>query len=250
MAKIKISKADIDRIIKEEAQKFKKVISLKKQLSEIQSELKTLNEVSAGGEMPATDKNGSGVHAGQKRPVFHRPKRNPNTLMEDPAEDEITDDVIDSTDEMGGDLENAGESDSVAKQDILNAIEDMKMALNLIGDSSIDTEEAGEDLEGTEGEMGEEIPGESDGEEMVADEAPIEGAEEEPTEELYEFEENSDNPIVNEIEGISVANQTQENKVDKLYHKVDVKESVSPKNTLLESERKRMMELSGIVLKS
>ena len=65
---MKITKAQILQIIKEEVQKVKKEVILKRELAAIENELQSLDEmVRTGGQMaPGTD----GVHAGQKTPEY------------------------------------------------------------------------------------------------------------------------------------------------------------------------------------
>ncbi len=100
---MKIQKSQVIQIIKEEAQKIKQEMLLKKMLNEINKELNELNEVHAGGEMaPGAD----GVHAGQKKAVF---TKKGSHLVED-QEDEMTGGDEESfeevpSDEMGGEDE-------------------------------------------------------------------------------------------------------------------------------------------------
>jgi hypothetical protein len=79
---MKISKKELQEIIKEEAMNFKRALELKKELNEIE---KQLNEVFAGDTL-SSEKQG-GVHAGQHKPVF---KKKGSALVED-NEEEITD---------------------------------------------------------------------------------------------------------------------------------------------------------------
>ena len=84
MAKISISKKQLDKIIQEETENINKALTLKKELRRIQSELKQLNEVQAG--EPMDPKASGGVHAGQKKAKFSTKKGNPYLQMEDNEE--------------------------------------------------------------------------------------------------------------------------------------------------------------------
>ena len=251
MGKIKIKKSELDRIIKEEALKFRKAISLKKEIANIEEQLKQLNEghideVEAG-EMEKIPSD-TGFEGKKWKPKFHNPEKNPNTMMEDGTED--IEDV-----EMGGDADEDVDSDKIDKAAVLSAIEDLKMALHLHGENP---EEAGE-------EAGE-VAGEEAGKE-AGEEADEENSEEGEGDEIFEFEEegkaaegkmegakvdgqpaeegtvkeNLDEPI----EGKSVVQVADQDDVnDNMKKDTHVKEGG---DTLMESEKKRMAVLAGIM---
>lgn len=242
MTKVSIKKSDLDRIIKEEALKFKKTLVLKEELKKIEGQLKQLNEVQAGEEMSSTMS--GGVHAGQKKPKFSTKNGNPFLKMEDAAEDEITD--VDLDDTMG-DEDADLDSETINKADVLKAIDDLKMSLNLTPgaeEAGEDMEDAGEDMEdaGEEMEAGDE---EEAGEDMEAAGSEEEAAGEEGDEE-FEFDENElKEDAEYPIEGHSVAQDADENKVVGNMHKdTHVKEEVE---TMMESEKRRMAFLAGII---
>jgi hypothetical protein len=236
---IKITKSELQNIIKEEAAKFKKAQELKKELKEIETQL---NEVVAGGEMePGKD----GVHAGQKKPVFTS-KGNPNLKMEDSAEEE-------------GAEENAIDDGKVEKAEVLNAIDNLKVALGLVPAEGKEDEE----IEFDANDLKDETPAEEEAaaeeassEEESSNEEEEEGAEKEESvmaenkpeeeEEGKKIEENLDEPI----EGESVAQVAADSKVDDGMEKdKHVKESVEAdkKASIMESERARMAHLAGII---
>lgn len=196
---MKITKAQLKELIKEEALKIKKEIELKKELTEID---KQLNEVYAGEEMEPGE---SGIHSGQKKAVFTTKNDNPHLKMEE--------------DEMGDEVE--GEMDmneeTVDKEDVKAAIEDLEKTLG-VSDEAEDEEEGEEEID-----LGDE---EIEGEELEIDE---------------NLSENLDEPI----EGESVAQKTEESKVeDGMAKDTHVKEGVEP---ISESEeKKRMRLLAGI----
>lgn len=217
MAKIQIKKSELDRIIKEETLKFKKAITLKKELKNIEEQLKKLNECGVNeveaGEMHKISSD-TGFKGAQAKPKFHIPSKNPNTMMEDGTE-EIEDLDVD-TDSEGV------EDGKIDKAAVLSAIEDLKIALNLHGDAE---EEGEEDItvdseeEAIEDEEGQ--PEEEESEELNSEE-------DEEGDETFEFEEN-------EVKG-------------------NVEEPVAPKaeedeegDTLMESEKRRMAVLAGII---
>ena len=151
---MKISKSELVKIIQEEAQKVKKEFLLRRELKSIDDELQSLNEmVRPGGEM---DPGTGGVHDGQKKPVYDGKPGFPNLKMEtDDETDDITagiedasagDDVVVSPG-AGGEMSavDAGasaegpvgdmgmESDTINKDEVLNAIKDLGARLNLTG---------------------------------------------------------------------------------------------------------------------
>lgn len=79
---MKITKKELQELIKEEAIKFKRALELKKELAEVQ---KQLDEVYAG-DVYGSEKQG-GVHTGQRKPVF---KKKGDALVEDEIEDTET----------------------------------------------------------------------------------------------------------------------------------------------------------------
>lgn len=244
MAKISITKKELDKIIQEEAVKFKKALTLKNELKKIQAEIKQLNEVQAGPPMSA-QANG-GVHAGQKTPKFSTKKGNPYLKMEDNEEEVLdtvdTDTDMDMTDteipaEVGADVD----SDTVSKADIWQAIEDLKMALNLhAGENTEDTEEVSdtETLETPEEETAEEteeVPAEENGEENTESE----------DDEVFEFEEKE---IAENLEGpIEGGSPVQHAAEDTVNDNMSKSKHPEQAGTLMETEKKRMSVLAGIV---
>lgn len=234
MGKIKIKKSELDRIIKEETLKFKQAIVLKEELKKINSELKQLNEVEAGAdEAPTGGDNLTAAEtqfvknlASQKAPKFSTKNGNPHLKMEDDVDGDIED----------TDLDVDMDSESINKADVLKAIEDLKMALNLHGGDESE-EEMNDELEANGEEVGdddeefefdgEEVDGEEvDGEEVDGEE--VEGDDEtEDAEEIEEYDETHQDPATGEI------------------HQTVQKESEG--DTLMESERKRMAILAGIM---
>jgi hypothetical protein len=257
MGKIKIKKSELDRIIKEEALKFRKAISLKKEIASIEKELKqltegTIDEVEAG-EMHKISSD-TGFEGKQAKPKFHNPAKNPNTMMEDGSEDiEDVDMDVDSDEDMN--------SDKIDKAAVLSAIEDLKMALHLHGAGE-------EDMEGAEGEEGMEDGAE--GEEGMEGAEGEEGAkeanseEDEEGDEIFEFEEEgkkehagakvdgqpTEEGSVKEgldepIEGGSVVQVAKGDDInDNMKKDSHVKEAG---DTLMESEKRRMAVLAGIM---
>ena len=215
---MKITKSQLVQIIKEEAASFKKELTLKKQLAEIE---KQLNEVHAGADMSSTSN--SGVHSGQKKPVF---KKKGSSLIE--IEDEMQD-----------------------QEAILDALKTIAAACGLTGTIELaGEEESGEEgeeevdvdvIEPMDDEEGEEED-EEEGEEEDGEEGEEEGEEETETEmeeDMEEGEMEEGRGIVNqegemeegemEEEGRAIVNQEEEGKM--------MNESV---------ERKRMMQLAGL----
>lgn len=96
---MKISKSQIVQIIKEEAQRLKKEIILKREIASIEKELQELNEVHTGGAM---DPGTGGVHAGQKKAVFT--KKGSHLVEKD-------DDMEMQTVSGGGDDESSSDSE-------------------------------------------------------------------------------------------------------------------------------------------
>jgi hypothetical protein len=256
MGKIKITKSELDRIIKEEALKFKKAISLKKELANVEKELKQLNEVEAGKDVAPTGGDNLSntktqfVNVSQKAPKFHNPSKNPNTMMEDDADIEDVDMEVDSVEDTDG--------DTIDKAAVLSAIEDLKMALNLHSDSG----ESAESEEDEEMETNGEEVGDED-EEFEFDSEEGEGEEEsEEDEEIEEggykgethqdeegnivtaddvVEENLEEPI----EGGSPIQKANEDDVnDNMEKDTRVK---AAGDTLMESEKRRMAVLAGIM---
>jgi hypothetical protein len=236
MGKIKIKKSELDRIIKEEALKFKKALTLKRELANVQKELKQLNEVEGGEDIePTGGKNLTNskkqfVDVSQKAPKFHNPSKNPHTMMED--EEEIEDVDIDSEDNLDTD------GDTIDKAAVLSAIEDLKMALNLHGDSEED-ETNGEEVGDEDEEF--EFDSENDG----TEEHESEESEEEETEEHQEGgEEEGEEEDTEEIEEGGYDEAHQDPKTGEVHQTV---QKESEEGTLMESERKRMAILAGIM---
>lgn len=251
MAKISITKKELDNIIQEEATKFKKALALKNELKKIQSELKALNEgqvneVQAGENMDA-NANG-GVHAGQKKPKFSTKKGNPYLKMEESEEEAVdatVDTDMDMTDtEVPAEVDADVDSDTISKADVWQAIEDLKMALNLHDDNNNDIEDS------AEAEI-EEVPAVDGGEEVAVDteveETPAEDGENEASEddEVFEFEEKEISENAEEpIEGGTPAQKAAEDTVSDNMKKVSHPEAAG---NLMESEKKRMAILAGIM---
>jgi len=254
MAKIKIKKSDLDRIIKEETTKFKKAIILKKELASIKKQLNQLNEVEAGGsEEPTGGSNLTPAETQfvkdkfQHKPKFHNPSKNPNTMMED--DEEIEDTEIEDTDmNLDTDVDDDGKIDKAA---VLSAIEDLKMALNLSGDAGDEGLEDAGSVEDLGSEEGVEEPEEGEIEGSEEAEVTDKESDEENTEdneegdESFEFEEegvqeNLEEPIVGKT---PVQNAQQDNVNDNMEKTNDPKAG----GTLMESEKKRMAVLAGII---
>lgn len=230
MGKINITKKQLDRIIKEEALKFKKALTLKKELSNIQ---KQLNEVEAG----AMEKSkGLPYEGGQAKPKFHNPAKNPHTMMEDGAED---------IQDVDTDVDGNEDGETINKADVLKAIEDLKMALDLHGAPAEETSDE---------EETDEVPADDN------DEDETNNPDEEEGDEIFEFEEEqaaapkadgaktecdmSEN-LEEPIEGKSVVQNAEEDDVNANMEKAtNVKASGE---TLMEAERKRMAVLAGIM---
>jgi len=245
MAKISITKKELDNIIQEEAAKFKKALALKGELKRIQTELKQLNEnsvneVVAGENM---DPNVSGgVHAGQKKANFSTKKGNPYLKMEESEEEVVdtpvdTDTDMDMTDtEVPVDTEVGG--DNLSKAAVWQAIEDLKMALNL---------HDGEDEDVTDVDVDAEIPADDTAaDDEVAAEIPTEdgGNEESEDDEVFEFEEKEISENAEEpIEGGTPVQHAQQDTVNDNQKKVSHPEA---SGDLMESEKKRMAVLAGI----
>jgi hypothetical protein len=238
MGKISIKKSDLDRIIKEEALKFKKAITLKKELKNIEAQLKQLNECDVNeveaGQMHKIPSS-TGFEGEQAKPKFHNPEKNPNTMMED--EEEITDVDLDT------DSDEDVDDGKIDKASVLSAIEDLKMALNLHGEAESEEVEGGEGEEANGEEVGSddeeyEFDGDSESEGTEGSE---EGNEEIDENKKKEVKENLDEPI----EGKSVAQHAEQDNVSDDMHKDNhVKEE---NDTLMESEKKRMAVLAGII---
>lgn len=140
MGSIKMTKAELNNLINEEAQKVKKEFLLKKQLNEIEKELKILKEVHAGADM---NPGAEGVHAGQKTPVF---TKKGSHLVEDDVEDMATADVAPE----GNEGMVADEDVAIEKGKLLDAIKELGKQLNLTGVIDFD---AVEEIPGEEGEI-------------------------------------------------------------------------------------------------
>lgn len=258
--KIKITKSKLQEIVKEEALKFKKVLELKKELSEIE---KQLNEVKAG---PPLGKDG--VYAGQKKAVFATKHGNPHLKMEDGEEEEEITTPMDA--EVGEEMPNDDvpaselEGETISKAELKDAIEDLETRLGLHGggEGAPEGEEGGEEFEF---DTDEEVPsedgaedegGEGEEEEVMeyGDEHPVPTADavaqtgpKKEEEEEEAVTENLDEPI----EGVSVAQAAKDSPVDdgmeKDKHVKEGEEKKEEKVTIAEAERKRMALLAGII---
>lgn len=162
---MKISKSQIVQIIKEEAQRLKKEIILKREIAAIEKELQELNEVHAGGAM---DPGTGGVHAGQKKAVFtkkgsHLVEKEDDDDMEMQAvpggDDESSSDAevpmtmdtdVDDMDASGSEMgdgeigDGMGEDVAVTTDQIKDAILSLGQQLNLSGVIDFDTVADGE----------------------------------------------------------------------------------------------------------
>ncbi len=242
MGKISIKKSDLDRIIKEEALKFKKALTLKKELKNIEEQLKQLNEcgvneVQAGADMESPGKPYEGT---MKKAEFSTKNGNPHLKMEDNTEDIEDVDMDVDNDE---DVDDGGKIDKAA---VLSAIEDLKMALNLHGgDDTLDSEEGVENTEANGEEVGdgdEEYEFDGDSEEGTkGDGAEVADEEIDENKPAEGVQENLDEPM----EGKSVVQNADEDNVnDNMKKDTHVKAAT---DSLMESEKKRMSVLAGII---
>ncbi len=151
---MKIKKSQFIQIIKEEAQKVKKEILLRKELASIEKELQDLNEVHAGGAMAPGE---GGVHAGQKKAVFtkkgtHLIEKGDEEMADmEPVtadagpEGESADDITAGID--GADV-NMGPTDdseqTITKEMIKNALASLGQQLDLTGIVDFDTAPEGD----------------------------------------------------------------------------------------------------------
>ena len=261
MGKIKIKKSELDRIIKEETLKFKQAIVLKEELKKINGELKQLNEVEAGAdEAPTGGDNLTAAEtqfvknlASQKAPKFSTKNGNPNLKMEDDVEGDIEDTDLDT------DMDLDTDSESINKADVLKAIEDLKMALNLHGgDESEESEEIENDeLEANGEEVGDddeefEFDGGEEGSEDVEGGEDVEDSEVEDIEEGG-YKESHQDPAIGEV--VTTEEDVNENLEEPIEGKTpvqaakqdDVNDNMEKVNTLMEAERKRMAILAGIM---
>lgn len=236
MGKINIKKSELDRIIKEEAMKFTKALTLKKEMKNIEEQLKQLNEcgvneVQAGADIESPGKPYEGT---MKKAEFHNPAKNPNTMMEDNEDIEDTDiDAADDTDI---------ESDTINKADVLKAIEDLKMALHLHG--ADEAEEETDSVEDIADGADTDEPNAEEGEEDEIFEFTEEGKEEPKVDENTVQEEVGDKGV-KAIEGKSVVqNATEDTTVDNMKKDTHVKEEGE---ALMETEKKRMAVLAGLI---
>lgn len=242
MGKISIKKSELNRIIKEEALKFKKALTLKGEFEKINGELNKLNEnegiseVTAGEVVPSK---GLPYEGGQHKPKFATKNGNPNLKMED--EEEITDTDVD----IDNDTDVDADSNTVSKADLIKAIDDLKIALNLNGSTEVPSEEAGEE---TTEEPDSEVASNEEGNKE----------DEEDGDEIFEFEEEGQKSecgapmeekkitetLEEPIEGKSVVQNADQDKVnDNMEKDTHVNESES----LMETEKKRMAQLAGII---
>jgi hypothetical protein len=203
---LKLSKAQIVQIIKEEAVKVKKEFLLKKELASVNKQLNELNEVRPGGEMAPGPE---GYHAGQKKPVFQM--KGTHKLEEEEDDLETVDAVGDESgmgDEMGGEdtagMEVGGDDEmmidtgeeggdvSISKEELVSALQDLGARLNLTGvvdfdavsdEADMDDEMGGDDIEVDIENGVEDEPGMESSDEVPGDEAPAEEMGDAPTEE-------------------------------------------------------------------
>jgi len=205
---MKISKAELQQIIKEEAIRMKKIIDLKKELYEIENQL---NEVHAGGAMDS--ERNDGVHAGQKKPVFDKKG---SALVE-----------------TGEDVEECGVSDGMTPG-IMETEEEAEVSVSdEMGDGEVEGEET-EEVEVLEPEEATEKIIELEAEVAEIKEK-IEGLEEEETEEHVEGGSE-------EIEG--EGNIEGEESIEGAG---SMDESAKPKaKTIISAELSRMKKLAGL----
>lgn len=109
---MKFTKSQIVQIIKEEAQKVKKEVILRRQLAAIDKELNELNEVHAGGNMNPGE---GGVHSGQKKPVFTKKGTH---LVEKEAEEETSSQPVDTTDDVNAMMASDDSSSGIADDEM------------------------------------------------------------------------------------------------------------------------------------
>jgi hypothetical protein len=259
--KITITKKELNSLIMEEAKKFKKALSLKKELASIN---KQINEVHPGGEMAPGD---SGVHAGQRKAVFAT-KGNPNLRMEDGVEAELG--AEEGVPEMS-EIERICMDLGKALEAKINAIgggeeagaeggEELEFDANDLGDEADATADADAGAEGAEEEVDEvaaKVQG-SDGENTKApysekseakkpeEECMMETTPAAPVKEGEEatVAENLEEPM----EGKTPAQDAKQDTVnDNMEKSKLVAEAVDPKATLLSEEKKRMAVLAGII---
>lgn len=246
MKKIQISESEFRKLIREEGEKIKKEIILRAQLEKIEQELSKLNEVHAGEEMsPGPD----GVHSGQKKPVF---TKKGSHLVEDEmensdSESEDMDMPETSEEEM---------SETLSKEDVMDAIRDLGNKLDLNGslefsgneEENDSDEEIEIDLDDSDDSVGDggdsidlDVDVEKDSEEMGSEMGSEEGGEEMGSEEDLEEGEEGVDPKTGlplppkEMGGIKGGM---------------VGENVDPKKQKLMEERERMRKLAGLIKES
>lgn len=236
MKKIQISEAKFRQLVREEGEKIKKEIILTSMLNKIDSELKEIDEVHAGGNMaPGKD----GVHAGQKTPVFTKKGTH---LVEDQDDDmEIEMDG----DEMGGE-EMGGET--IDKASVMAAIQSLGNQLSLDGVIEF-SNEAGED-------QGDDMEIEIDGEEMGAEAGEEAGEEvgEEAGEEVgvdiendaEDAEGSEEEEEVEECETDEARNLVSEKEAEETEEQRSVVSENKTKKNKLNEEAKRWKFLAGL----
>ena len=241
---MKITKSQVLQIIKEEAQKVKQEIILRRELAAVEQELQELNEVHAGDSM---DPGKDGVHAGQRKPVFTKKGTH---LVEDDDEMIPTDDAsemdgasvdgleaaLDNVDaEMGADAEidldgseEMGEESTISVAAVKAAIESLGANLGLSG--QVDFDAAPEDEESLDVDI------ETDADDAVgAEEIGDETSEETPEEESEE----------------SLADDSTEETVDECGDNMEEKGQVvaeeTTDSTKMNEEVARWRTLAGIM---
>lgn len=222
---MKMTKSQLVQIIKEEAQKFKKEMSLKNELAKIE---KQLNEVHADGEM-SSSKN-DGVHAGQKKPVFQ--KKGTHLV-------EIQDEMMD-------------------QESVLAALKTIATACGLTGTIELGGEEGEEGEEEVDIDVVEPETGEEEEEESEEEESEEGESEEEEEEEESEQEESITSEGDMEEEGVKKEGEMEEGEMEEVKKEGEMEEGdmeevkkegeMEEEGTIMKEayERKRMMELAGI----
>lgn len=214
---MKITKAQLVQIIKEEADKFKKELKLKRELAQIENQL---NEVKAGGIKHVGDDAGYKYDEKFKKKGTH--------LVE----------IEDEANEM---------------EDLIAAMKTIAKACGLSGTIELDAEEIEAGEEGDEGEE-EEIetdvvePGDEDEEAESEDEDENEEESENETEEEGFTLAEEENQEENMEESVAEEGTYEENMEEGKHEESTKEESAKEEGKSLNEnvEKKRMMQLAGI----
>lgn len=214
---MKITKAQLVQIIKEEADKFKKELKLKRELAQIETQL---NEVKAGGIKHASDT------AGYKYDEKFGKKGTHLVEIEDEA----------------------NEMEENEMEELVAAMKTIAKACGLSGTIELDDEEVEAGEEGEE-EVETDVIEPGDEEEADEEEAEVEGEEEMEEEftlakEVNE-EENQEENMEESVaeEGAKEENAKEENVEEGKHEESNQEESKSLNESI---EKKRMMQLAGL----